>query len=88
MCECGCASFYLTVDRTAAPRASTKLPRGALVSTSSRDELIEPERTIFVRLEVEDGWLSAVEISWVGDVTPLEFPPPDMLHPPELSDRT
>ena len=87
MCGCGCASFYLTIDRMAAPQARAGLPRGALVSTSSRDEFIEPERTIFGRLEVEDGWLSAVEISWVGDDTPVEFPPANMLTTPKLTDR-
>jgi len=87
MCECGCASFYLFIDGATAPQAHEELPRGALVSTSSRDEFIEPERSIFVHLSVRDGWLDAVEISCVGDVTPVEFPRTSMLNTPEVTDR-
>src|SRR5262245_33385386 len=35
----------------------------------------------------EDGWLTYVEISAVGDFkTPTVFPPPDVFGPPEISD--
>jgi hypothetical protein len=80
MCKCGCATIDLEVDRDRSPRAelSSRVP----IQTSPRPETPVEDGLVSLILWTEDGWLSGVEISFISDEPPREFPPPQMFESP------
>jgi hypothetical protein len=97
-CECGCGGISLAVDREGTPRAdlgSQELPvfDGDQVSTgiflcehvtSTYDDPKDPEATLWLILQTEDGWIADIEIAWLGGSTrpPKGLPSPEDFSPP------
>ena len=83
LCDCGCATVNLAVDRAAAPMAPG-LPY-AVVDASRRrpfngDDFYE--MIVFAR----DGWLSSLEIVWYREPISV-FPDLATLTEPEVTDN-
>ena len=66
-CRCGCPTIDLSVDRTRAQRApvTATVP----VQSDAHDGLS------FLLVFTDDGWLTLLELAWVGDEPPDGFPP-------------
>jgi hypothetical protein len=79
-CPCGCATIYLSVDRSAAPQSSIR--RSPAIDTQ-RPLTDDPEQVNDLILFLDDGWLERVEIVHYGETPPEEFPPPDVFLPPQ-----
>jgi hypothetical protein len=82
---CGCASFNIEVDRTAAPRSEITGNPAIEAETKQRDD---PLLAFDLLLWVDDGWLAGVEIvDFVdrhGDQSPDEIPPAEEWEPPRV----
>jgi hypothetical protein len=76
-CKCGCATIDLEVDRNSSPRAD--LASYQPVAAEGRFDGID---SCGLLLFTDDGWLSGLEIWYVADEPPREFPPPEMFEPP------
>src|SRR5205807_158743 len=76
-CKCGCATIYLEVARNGSPRAD--LASDQPVAAEGRFNGVD---TCGLLLFTDDGWLSSLEIWYVADEPPREFPPPEMFEPP------
>jgi hypothetical protein len=80
-CSCGCPSIHLRVDSEQAPHAA-----GFPVISSVSDPEDSGE-TLWLLLFVEGGRLSYLEIAWIAERAPNEFPAPDLLEsfePPSI----
>jgi hypothetical protein len=76
LCDCGCPSFGLTVDKSKAPRADVnpKTPVEAQADSIGDDPSFE------LLLFTNDGWLDYVELVTYDPVRST-FPPLTQFHP-------
>jgi len=72
-CGCGCPSIGLEVDRERAQQAVLASRPAAKTHNDPED----PEHTLWLILWAEDGWLSYLEIAWISEQAPQEFPSPE-----------
>ena len=81
--DCGCASFSVQVDRSAAPRSRLRTSPAVEAYSKRQDD---PASAFELLLWVKDGWLTGVEIvDYVerhGDDSPAEIPPPEEWQTP------
>jgi hypothetical protein len=75
-CPCGCPSFGPIVDRSLADRAELAFDVPFVVSSAWEQPEGTPGGDCI--LFQEDGWLKAVEITWLGDEPPSTLPPPSL----------
>ena len=75
LCGCGCASIHLEVDRDRSPRAELM----SRIPVEASGKAVEDGGLI---LFADEGWLSYLEIWYVTDEPPPEFPPPSRFDPP------
>jgi hypothetical protein len=80
MCECGCATIYLDVDRGLS-RSGADL-RSPATDAASR-EGSDSTKIFWLILFLRDGWLSSLEIAYI-DAIPAEFPPSEDFQPPQV----
>jgi len=73
-CSCGCPSIHLQADSEQAPEAMERFPVISSVNVPG-----DGEDTLWLLLFTERGWLSFLEIAWIADHPPKEFPSPDSL---------
>ena len=74
-CGCGCPSIALEVDRHHAQEAVSVTRPAAQTHNDPEDA----EATRWLTLWADDGWLSYLEISWISEEAPKEFPSPQLL---------
>lgn len=75
-CGCGCATVYLRPDMDRS--SPSHGPQGPVVADAK--DLAEAFQLM---LFLEDGWLSALEITTVTEYNAPEIPSPDRFHPPD-----
>jgi hypothetical protein len=71
LCECGCPTFDLAVDKSQTTRAEIDSKTEPIVWETSSVDLDPP---IDLLLFVRDRWLEMVELVWYGDHPPSMFP--------------
>jgi hypothetical protein len=80
MCECGCATVYLDVDRSRS-RPAVGLRSPATKATSCEES--DSTKIFWLILFLRDGWLSSLEIAYI-DAMPAEFPPSEDFRSPQV----
>jgi hypothetical protein len=70
LCECGCPSFSLAVDKSRSIRAEVS-PKHSVISAAPSLDVDPPYELL---LFTDDGWLSYVELVWYGESPPSSFP--------------
>lgn len=69
MCECGCATIDIAVDRSAAPRSP--VPGRPLLPVEGEQD------SLTLVCFAPDGWLETLEVISVSDEPPAELPDPE-----------
>jgi hypothetical protein len=78
-CECGCEAISFEVDREHTVPVKLRWP----ITTHNDPE--DPERTVWLMLWGEDGWITAIEVSWLNWLFPEShegLPSPEGFAPP------
>lgn len=82
ICECGCPTINLEVDRTLPP-ASLGSPA---VETGTREVAgMDPLSYVGLILFLDEGFLNAMELWYISSPPPAEFPSPLALAQPSIS---
>jgi hypothetical protein len=82
MCECGCPTMYLDVDHALVP---APLVSPAVESGTRQTAEMDPRSYVGVILFLEQGDLSSLELWYVSDVPPPEFPATTALEAPRIT---
>jgi hypothetical protein len=82
VCDCGCPTIYLEVDKTL---AAASLGSPAVQARSREQPAMAPLSHVGLILFLDEGFLSALELWYVSDVPPSGFPSPTTFETPQLT---